>query len=64
MAISDIRAKIVHFNFDKNYMLQNIFEIKELNKILELIIVLFILEHIGFDAETRKNFIKSYACFP
>lgn len=64
LAISDIRAKIVHFNFDKNYMLQNIFEIKELNKILELIIVLFILEHIGFDAETRKNFIKSYACFP
>lgn len=62
-AISDIRAKIVHFNLDKNDIPQNIFEIKELNKILELIIVLFILEHIGFDAETRKNFIKSYACF-
>ena len=64
LAISDIRAKIVHFNFGKNDILPNIFEIKELNKIFELIIILFILERIGFDAETRKSFIKSYAFFP
>lgn len=59
LSISNIRAKIVHFNFDKNSAFPNIFEIKELNKIFELIVVLFILEKIGFDGETRKNFIKA-----